>query len=229
MFRNVVTDVFFDLDHTIWDFEKNSALTFGKILAEADIDIDLTDFLQVYRPINLAFWKLYGDNRISQEYLRYQRLKKTFDVMGHVVAKDRIDFLSTQYIAHLATFGHLLPNALEILNYLHPKYKLHIITNGFEEIQLKKLRNAFIDGFFDQVINSETAGVKKPHPRIFQIALQRSKVLPQNAIMIGDNLEADVLGARKVGLHALHLNVHGDPRHEHCEIIFDLIEIKGYL
>lgn len=229
MFRGVVTDVFFDLDHTLWDFEKNSALTFGKILTEANIKVALTDFLEVYKPINLEFWKLYRENRISQENLRYRRLKQTFDVLGYYVDKEQVHFLSVQYIAHLPTFRNLLPNTLEILNYLKPNYKLHIITNGFEEIQYKKIRNSQIDPFFDQIINSEMAGVKKPHPRIFELALGMGKVTAEKSLMIGDSLEADILGAKAVGLHTLHFNAHNDPKHEHCDMIFDLIEIKNYL
>lgn len=229
MFRGIVTDVFFDLDHTLWDFEKNSALTFEKILAEADIKVDLTDFLEVYKPVNLEFWKLYREDRISQENLRHQRLQKTFGILGHPVDNGQIHFLSTQYIAHLSTFKNLLPNALEILEYLKPNYRLHIITNGFEEIQYKKIRNSHIDPFFDQIVNSEMAGVKKPHPKIFQLALGMGKVAADKSLMIGDSLEADILGAKAVGLHTLHFNAHNEPKHGHCDMIFDLIEIKNYL
>ncbi|MEA1785906.1 YjjG family noncanonical pyrimidine nucleotidase [Arenibacter sp. GZD96] len=229
MFKGIVTDVFFDLDHTLWDFEKNSALTFKKILAEANITVKLADFLEVYKPINLELWKLYRENRISQADLRYKRLKQTFDVLGHTMDSEQINALAGQYIVHLSTFPNLLPNTHEILRYLKPNYKLHIITNGFQEIQYKKLQNSQIDIYFDRIIHSETVGVKKPHPKIFEIALEKSKVLPKNAIMIGDSLEADILGAKAVGLHTLHFNVHGDPKHDFSAIIFDLIEIKNYL
>ena len=122
-----------------------------------------------------------------------------------------------------------MPNTLAILDYLQPKYRLHIITNGFQEVQRKKLENASIASYFEHVIDSETAGVKKPNPHIFNFSLQKAEVEPQKAIMIGDSLEADVLGARAVGLHTLHYNAHKDPSHEHGDIIDDLIEIKAYL
>ncbi|MGB5646827.1 YjjG family noncanonical pyrimidine nucleotidase [Muriicola sp.] len=229
MYRELVTDVFFDLDHTLWDFEKNSALTFQKIFEEHNVRVELEDFLREYVPVNLAFWKLYRENKIQKEALRYLRLRKVFDSLKYPIDDLLITLLADAYIEHLSTYDHLLPYSREILNYLKPTYRMHIITNGFEEIQAKKLRNSNIHGYFEQVINSEMAGVKKPDPFIFQLALERTGVLPNRALMIGDNLEADIIGARAVGFHTIHLNVHKDPLHKHGEIIDDLREIKLYL
>lgn len=229
MYRELVTDVFFDLDHTLWDFEKNSALTFQKIFEEHNVRVELEDFLREYVPVNLAFWKLYRENKIQKEALRYLRLRKVFDSLKYPIDDLLITLLADAYIEHLSTYDHLLPYSREILNYLKPTYRMHIITNGFEEIQAKKLRNSNIHGYFEQVINSEMAGVKKPDPLIFQLALERTGVLPNRALMIGDNLEADIIGARAVGFHTIHLNVHKDPLHKHGEIIDDLREIKLYL
>ena len=100
MFRDIVTDVFFDLDHTLWDFEKNSALTFDKILLANRVAVDLNDFLRVYVPLNLEFWKLYRDGKIIKEDLRYQRLKQTFDSLGFTISDETIHVLSEQYIEH---------------------------------------------------------------------------------------------------------------------------------
>lgn len=229
MYRDLVTDIFFDLDHTLWDFEKNSALTFAKIFADHGVEADLDKFLQIYAPINLAYWKLYREEKISKPELRYQRLRNTFDQLALKVSDEMINKLSVDYINYLCTFNHLVSNALPILDYLRPNYRLHIITNGFQEVQSKKLENASISEYFEHVIDSETAGVKKPNPHIFQYSLQRAEVAPGKALMIGDSLEADVLGAKAVGLHTLHFNAHNDPWHPHAEIIHDLIEIKHYL
>ncbi|MBT8307807.1 MAG: YjjG family noncanonical pyrimidine nucleotidase [Maribacter sp.] len=229
MFRDKVSDVFFDLDHTLWDFERNSALTFEKILEKHDVRVDLPDFLEIYIPINLAFWKLYREEKISKTELRYQRLKTVFDELKYTVSDEIIDQLAIDYIRYLSSYNHLLPNTIEVLEYLKPKYKLHIITNGFQEIQEKKMVNAKIRDYFDQIINSEMAGVKKPNPIIFHLALNSANTTSENAIMIGDSLEADILGAKAVGLHTLHFNAHNDPKHEICHMIHDLSEIKSFL
>lgn len=229
MYKETVTDVFFDLDHTLWDFEKNSALTFKKILVEHEIDIPLERFLEVYVPANFAFWKLYREEKITKTELRYQRLKTVFDTLEYGISDATIDSLSEEYINHLSSFNHLFPHATDILDYLRPNYKLHIITNGFQEIQEKKLRKSGIHGYFDQVIDSEMAGVKKPNPIIFEMALDKAKTKATNSLMIGDSLEADILGAQASGLGALHFCALGEDSHEHCPIITDLREIKNYL
>ncbi len=229
MYNEQITDVFFDLDHTLWDFEKNSALTFDKILDKNQVGVDLQDFLEVYVPTNLAFWKLYREEKISKSELRYQRLKSVFDTLGHTVSDDMINHLAEEYIAHLSSENHLFPNTIEVLDYLKPKYHLHIITNGFQEIQEKKLKNANIHGYFQQVVNSEMAGVKKPNPIIFEMALKLAKTDSRKAIMIGDSLEADIQGALAVGFHALHFNSDNGPMHDFCHMIHDLHEIKTYL
>lgn len=229
MYKQTVSDIFFDLDHTLWDFEKNSALTFQKLFTALEIDVNLSKFLEVYVPVNLAFWKLYRDDNIKKGELRYQRLKTTFDALQYHIEDEVIHMLSAEYIAHLSTYNNLLPYANEILDYLKPKYRLHIITNGFEEVQTRKLVNSNIIGYFDQIINSEMAGVKKPNPVIFELALQKANVAAYKSLMVGDNIEADILGAKAVGFHALHFNAHDDPKHEHCEMIHDLREIKNFL
>ncbi|MFD2101660.1 YjjG family noncanonical pyrimidine nucleotidase [Flagellimonas iocasae] len=229
MFEHSVTDIFFDLDHTLWDFEKNSALTFEKIFVDNSVEVMMADFLAVYVPINLEYWKLYRENKVTKEELRFQRLRRTFDSVGAVVADDQIHILAHQYIEHLSSFTHLVPNAVEILEYLSPKYRLHIITNGFQEVQEKKLMGSKIHHYFDQIVNSEMAGVKKPHPYIFELALTKANVNPINTIMVGDSLEADILGAKGMGMQVLHFNSNGEPDHDHCVMINDLIEIKSFL
>lgn len=229
MFKNRVTDVFFDLDHTLWDFEKNSALTFQTILPSHGVTVPLKTFLEVYVPANLKFWKMYREEKITKSELRYQRLRFVFDTLEYTVSDDCINSLAVEYINQLSSHNYLFPNVIAVLDYLKPNYSLHIITNGFQEIQEKKLRNSGIYAYFSQVIDSEMAGVKKPDPIIFNLALERAKVSSDSALMIGDSLEADILGAIGVGLHALHFNAHGEAKHQHCPMITDLWEIKTYL
>lgn len=229
MFKNEITDVFFDLDHTLWDFEKNSALTFEKIFKTNNLEINLNDFLKVYVPLNLKFWRLYREEKITKQALRYQRLKTAFDELDFFISDEQINQLANDYITHLSTFNHLFPGATDLLNYLQNKYRLHIITNGFEEIQEKKMRNSGILNFFDVIVNSEMAGVKKPHPKIFEMALTKAKTQSQKSVMIGDSLEADILGAKKMGFHVLHFEFEKRPNHDICPTAVQLCEIKNYL
>ena len=204
-------------------------LIFLKIFEENDITTSLDDFLSHYVPLNLEYWKLYREERISKADLRYQRLKRSFDALDYDIEDDMIDMLSDQYIEHLSSFSHLVPETVEILEYLKPNYRLHIITNGFSEIQEKKLKQSNISTYFDQIVDSEMAGVKKPNPKIFHLALQMANVDARKSLMIGDSIEADILGAQAVGIQAIHFNAHNDPLHNHCKMIHKLGEIKSYL
>ena len=164
---NGITDVFFDLDHTLWDFDKNSALTFGKIFDLNSIKVDLDTFLFFYEPINLKYWKLYREEKIEKKALRFGRLNDAFLAMDHQIQEDQIVKLSEDYITYLSTFNYLFENTFEVLDYLYQHYNLHIITNGFEEVQHKKLTRSKIIHYFDTITNSEMVGVKKPNPKIF--------------------------------------------------------------
>jgi putative hydrolase of the HAD superfamily len=226
--KSFVTDVFFDLDHTLWDFEKNSALTFKQILNENKINIKLEDFLEVYILKNFEFWKLFQQEKITKEKLRYLRLKDTFDYLNYKVENELIHKLADDYIEHLPKYNHLIKNTLEILNYLKPKYKLHIITSGFEVVQRAKLINSNIEHFFIHIINSDMAGVKKPHPAIFELALSKANVNPKNTVMIGDSLEADIIGAKSVGMNTIFFDIHKNFVHNGV-VVNDLLEIKSYL
>ncbi|WP_439127555.1 HAD family hydrolase, partial [Polaribacter sp.] len=128
-----IEHVFFDLDHTLWDFEKNSELTFHKIFASNNIKLKIDHFLEVYKPLNLKFWKLYREEKVSKEELRYARLKNTFDAVNYSVSDALIDKMAIEYIDNLSTFNHLFDGTFELLDYLKEKYTLHIITNGFQE------------------------------------------------------------------------------------------------
>jgi len=224
-----IKHVFFDLDHTLWDFDKNSALTFDKIFDLHQLDIDRNEFLTVYEPINLDYWKLYREEKIDKSNLRYKRLKDTFDAIRFKVSDDTIHQLSEDYITYLSTFNHLFEGTVDILEHLAQRYQLHIITNGFDEAQQKKIENANISQYFKTVTNSEIAGVKKPNPIIFNYALSVAKAKSHESIMIGDSLEADVLGALDVGLDAILFNYHNHNPESHIKQVKELIEIKMYL
>ena len=165
-----IEHIFFDLDHTLWDFDKNSALTFQQIFEEQNIKLDFDEFLKVYIPLNLSYWRLYREDKISKEALRYKRLKDVFDALDYEVSDELIHQISEDYINYLPNHNFLIDGTIELLEYLKPKYKLHIITNGFKEVQHKKLNNSGIRDFFDIIVTSESVGVKKPNPKIFNFA-----------------------------------------------------------
>ncbi|MEG9328653.1 YjjG family noncanonical pyrimidine nucleotidase [Salinimicrobium catena] len=198
--------IFFDLDHTLWDFDRNSGLAFNSIFKKNRIAVELDEFLEAYSPINMDYWKKYRENRVSKEDLRYGRLKDTFDVLKINVTDEEIDQLSVDYIDHLPNHNHLLEGTVEMLEYLHPKYKLHIITNGFKEVQHKKMESSGILKYFNTVTTSEDVGVKKPDRLIFEAALKNASAKIEESIMIGDNFEADILGAHSFGMPAILYN-----------------------
>jgi len=226
---NHIKHVFFDLDHTLWDFDKNSELTFHKIFNINNIDINLEEFLEVYIPLNLAYWKLYREEKIDKSSLRFRRLDDAFKLLKFDIKTAMIYKLSEDYIAHLTTFNHLFDGTHDILDYLRPKYKLHIITNGFKEVQHGKLNMANIDHYFSTVTNSEMVGVKKPNPKIFDHALKVARTNSKQSIMIGDNYEADILGAINFGLDAICFNYHKESLAADIIQISHLQELKNYL
>lgn len=226
---NNISHIFFDLDHTLWDFDRNSALTFEAIFKEEKLDICLSDFLEKYVPINNNYWKLYRENKISKEALRTGRLKDCFKDMKMNVPALVIENLSHNYIKFLPNYNNLLEDALEVLEYLRPNYKLHIITNGFEEVQQAKLLNSKISNYFTTVTTSEEAGVKKPHKDIFYKALQKSEALPENSLMVGDNYEADIHGAFEVGMQTIFFDYYQLKEERELPGIQKLKELKLYL
>ncbi|MDC7995975.1 YjjG family noncanonical pyrimidine nucleotidase [Altibacter sp. HG106] len=224
-----ITDVFFDLDHTLWDFDRNSALAFEQVFVKHDIALTLPAFQQVYEPINLAYWKQYRDNKISKLELRRGRFRDAFEPFGMRFDEAQLDALAVTYIEELPKNNHLFEGVEETLEYLSERYRLHIITNGFEEVQYIKLKNSKIDHFFRSVTTSEEAGVKKPHPDIFKLALQKTASNPNTSLMIGDSFEADIEGAHAYGMHTLFYNYRKEEFTHPHNTIETISQIMSYL
>jgi putative hydrolase of the HAD superfamily len=229
MDSNNITDIFFDLDHTLWDFDRNSALAFQRVFQKHKVELKLEDFLMEYEPINLEYWKKYREERISKEELRRGRLTDTFDVFKITFPLHTIDAMANCYIDELPVDNHLFGGATEILDYLKKKYRLHIITNGFEEVQYLKLQNSGIKKYFNTITTSEEVGLKKPNPVIFKTALNKALAEPKNSIMIGDSLEADIMGAESVGMCTLFYNYRNENVKDTFLAIKELSEIKNHL
>lgn len=224
-----ITDIFFDLDHTLWDFDKNSSVAFEKIFKKQHPNIDSVVFIEVYAPINQACWKLYQVDKITHEELRYQRLKQTFDALNYKISDEEIDRIANDYIEFLPDNNQLFDGAFEVLDYLFSKYNLHIITNGFAEVQQKKINKSGLNNYFKTITNSEMAGVKKPHRNIFEFALSLAKVKRENALMIGDCIDADVRGALNFGMKAILFDEKEIHSHQDVVTINHLLELKKIL
>ncbi|HKJ48427.1 MAG TPA: YjjG family noncanonical pyrimidine nucleotidase [Christiangramia sp.] len=224
-----IEHVFFDLDHTLWDFDKNSELAFREVFEKQNIRLNVDDFLQVYKPINFKYWELYRNNSVSKEALRYGRLKESFNALQFETVDTTINLIADDYIEYLPKNNHLLEGGMEILNILKDRYKLHIITNGFEEVQQKKMMGSGIHEFFETITTSEEAGVKKPHPQIFQVAIDKSGAEIAKSVMIGDNLEADIIGAHQFGLKVIHLGSGDQSIQDQYPQVQKLNELLNYL
>jgi YjjG family noncanonical pyrimidine nucleotidase len=225
-----IKHIFFDLDHTLWDFEKNSALAFEKIFQELKFSIDTQQFMDIYNPINVAYWKLYERNEIDQEALRVNRLKDAFEAINFEVTLEEINAISHLFIEYLTSNNHLIEGTIETLDYLKDNYELHIITNGFSFVQEVKLQKSNLDKYFVTITNSELAGHKKPHENIFQYALSLANASKNQSIMIGDSIEADVLGAINFGMKAVYFNPENETvSHNQIIQIQKLIQLKNIL
>ena len=226
-----INDIFWDLDHTLWDFDRNSDLTFFKILNENNIKVDVSLFLKAYHPINREYWDLYRLNKVSKAHLRFYRLSDTFKELNVEVPEKLISKLTVDYINHLSDFNYLIPNALTILEKFHLNYNMHIITNGFKEVQKKKLEKSGLLKYFKTITISENIGFKKPSKEIFLHAITKANAVIENSVMIGDNFNADIIGAKSIGMKAIYYNFHKIKNQQLDGVlkINDLSELEGIL
>ncbi|KAF2513470.1 YjjG family noncanonical pyrimidine nucleotidase [Flavobacterium foetidum] len=224
-----ITDIFFDLDHTLWDFDKNSQMAFDRIFKSQYHEIDIHDFISHYIPINQECWRLYQNDKITHQELRYNRLRFCFDALNYAISDENINQIANDYIEFLTDNNYLFDGAIEVLEYLKPKYNLHIITNGFAAVQEKKLKNASLGNYFTTITNSESAGVKKPNSIIFDYAVNLARTTKENSVMIGDDLDADVNGALNAGLDAIFFNDKKIEITQDFKQINHLLELKKYL
>jgi putative hydrolase of the HAD superfamily len=209
--------IFFDLDHTLWDFEKCSCETLEGLFEFYQLhtlaDVCAKDFVDTFRVINRKLWTLYGAGKISQQELRTTRFHTIFKELG-ITSEKIAPQLADDYIRLCPQKPHLLPYAREVLDYLKEKYVLHIITNGFADVQMIKMASANITSYFQEVITSEKAGCQKPNRQIFDFAMQQTKARRQECLMIGDSLEADIAGARNASLDHIFYNYENIPHQE---------------
>ncbi|HIY76942.1 MAG TPA: YjjG family noncanonical pyrimidine nucleotidase [Candidatus Sphingobacterium stercorigallinarum] len=202
--------LFFDLDHTLWDFETNATETLNELYFRYQFDqlfnaSTSANFISVYTENNHRLWNLYHHGKIDKPTLRKLRFADTFTALGVEPALFPLQF-EEEYLAICPTKTHLFPNTHETLSYLKEKYTLHLISNGFKEACEMKLQRSKLAPYFKTVVISEVVGINKPDHRIFNYALTHSGAEKEQAIMIGDNLDADIRGAMRAGIDAILFN-----------------------
>jgi putative hydrolase of the HAD superfamily len=203
-------DLFFDLDHTLWDFETNSKECIQELYKRYELEnlgiLDFDGFYSTYSAHNHRLWDRYSKGFIKQEELRWKRVYLSlldFKVANEKLAKE----ISNAYLEILPDKTHLFPYTIEILDYLKNKdYRMHLITNGFESVQFKKINNSGLAAYFIEVITSEASNSLKPHKDIFEYALKNANASVSESIMIGDNESADIQGGINIGMDTIFVN-----------------------
>ena len=223
--------VFFDLDDTLWDFEKNSERVLRQLFDEfhlaQKLNCDFDVFHQRYKIENKNLWSLYYQKKIDKQFLRNHRFNLVFKLFGYD-DYDRNLLISEQYLKRSPNGTVLKDNCVMVLDYLKQRYHLHIITNGFKDVQDIKLKASGIQHYFNNVIISEVHQLTKPDERIFRLAEKMASTSKQHCVMIGDNLESDIAGALNAGWEAIHFKENKDTNYKGLHIS-DLLELKSLL
>lgn len=226
--------LFFDLDHTLWDFETNAKETLydlylqHNLIARGITDFDL--FFRQYSFHNERLWGKYTKGLIKQDELRWKRM--WLALLDYKIADEALSRqLSVDFLNLLPTKKNLFPYTIEILDYLAGKnYAMHLVTNGFEAVQYNKIRNSNLQHYFKKVITSEASNSLKPHKEIFDFALQKAGATTEQSIMIGDNQDADIQGGINAGLDTIFVNhLQLDPYVKATYTITHLKELESIL
>ncbi len=225
------THVFFDLDDTLWDFEKNSRLVLSDLFLEFNLEdklkTDFNSFLTEYKKINLQLWTAYYKKQIDKHYLRNHRFNEAFKQFNYNNYNENL-LITEHYLQRAPQGTHLKEDCLEVLNYLKQNYQLHIITNGFKEVQRIKINGSGLKDYFTHILISEEHGLTKPDAKIFKLAEQLASTNAQQCIMIGDNFESDIEGAVNAGWDAIYFSEHNNHHFDGC-VIKALKELKQLL
>ena len=202
--------LFFDLDHTLWDFEANARLTLETLYEDLNLQQrgvhDFSLFYKNYLVHNDNLWEHYRKGLIKQDELRIKRMRLA--LLDFKIADEELsEKMNVQFLDLLPTRNILFPYTKEILRYLVDKnYELHLITNGFETVQHNKLKYSGLAGFFKEIITSESSNSIKPNKEIFEYAFQKTNANPATSIMIGDTIEVDIVGAMNAGIDQVFVN-----------------------
>jgi len=224
--------LFFDLDHTLWDFDANAKSTLTDLYALFELDTRVAapfeDFYRKYLYHNEILWDKYHHGLITADDLKWKRMWRTlldFKIGDEVLSRQ----LSAKFLELLPTKKILFPHTTELLDYLlDKKYTLHLITNGFEKTQWSKITNSGLAKYFTHMITSETSNSLKPKKEIFEYAMNKAGASLKESIMIGDNLEADIQGAINAGMDSVFVNhINATSHLQPTYTIYHLKELEG--
>ncbi len=226
-------NIFIDLDDTIYDFKAASREAFEesyKLLGYERFFNSFNHFMSLYEPHNLDLWKLYGEGRITKAQLNCDRFSYPLRMVG-IDNQELADTFCHEALTRIPTKNKVVEGAIELLDYLFPKYNLYILSNGFKELQEHKMQTAGLRKYFKKIILSDDIGINKPHPELFIHALQTANADIENSIMIGDMFDTDIAGAAGVGMEQIFFNRKGletlpfTPTYQ----VYDLLQIKEIL
>lgn len=199
--------IFFDLDHTLWDFDRNAESCLQQMFIKNDLHgrgVSNADiFIETFAVHNRALWKQLEAKEITHDFLRDERFNvvlKALKVESDVMLSNK---LNDDFLESLTEQTHLIDGTIELLEYLSPNYEMHILSNGFDTIQRKKIRLSGLEKYFKNVVTFDTAQARKPDRKIFEAAINLANSTPENCLMVGDTIEADIHGALGVGMAAV--------------------------
>ena len=227
------TTLFIDLDDTLFDFRQASRMSFHEtydLLGYERFFESFEHFLQIYEPRNRELWVLYGKGEIDKATLNRLRYSYPLEAVGHPDEELAARFC-TEALGRIPHKDVLIPGAIELLEYLHPRYDMFILSNGFQELQSQKMATTGLSKYFKRLILSDEIGINKPNPELFHYALQVSGARKESCIMIGDMFETDIVGAANIGLDQIFVNITGakgltfEPTYE----VNNLLQIKDIL
>lgn len=198
--------LFFDLDNTLWNFTENARSALFDVYSTYNLNRYYSEFDSYFNQFeehNAALWRLYGADKITKEFLNTERFLaplRKFGILNELLARE----MSTFYLDQSCEKTAVMPNTFATLDYLKPHYDLYIISNGFKEVQYKKLKKSGLSGYFNKIFLSEEVGHHKPKPEFFAHLFSVSNAQKKDSLVIGDNFEADIEGAMNFGIDQVY-------------------------
>lgn len=226
-----IKNIFIDLDRTLWDFDANSKETIQELFLKYKVNekSNFEEFFLVYKNINDKLWEDYRNKQIEKDILIWKRFylsQKHFGIENIDIAKN----FGEDYLTISPQKTKLIPYAIEILEYLHKSYNIFLVTNGFKEVQYLKIKNTNLEQYFDKVFTSEEVGCNKPNPCYFDFVIEKTKSNPAESVMIGDDINVDIIGAKAKGLKTIWCNFSNASSKDSPDFeVKSLLEIKNIL